>query len=273
MGHFTATIRQRIPEAGGAVTLLLETPEAPGYLAGQFLNIDPHGLPGLAPLAKELETLKGRKERPRAYSLASAPHEPLLAITVKEEPAGEYASLLSPYLIRTAREGDTLPCSGFNGLYVAPADLPPGARLIHLCAGSGLVPNYSIIKSLIQQRPDVRHLLIYANRSLHDALYLRDLTALESSGRLHVVHALSRDPAGDGNQHIHHGRVDGALLSAHQPQADDTWIFACGPSVPAHELRAARLKGEAPSPRFLETMRALLLEMGVRKERLRTEGW
>ena len=49
-----------------------------------------------------LEDQKGQREKPRAYSMASAPHERYLAITIKEEryESGEipYPPLLSPLL-------------------------------------------------------------------------------------------------------------------------------------------------------------------------------
>src|SRR5688572_4610328 len=55
------------------------------YQAGHFLTLDPHDFPELERFTAFLEDVKGKKESPRAYSLASAPHEKYLAITVKEE--------------------------------------------------------------------------------------------------------------------------------------------------------------------------------------------
>src|SRR6476659_5215139 len=55
------------------------------YKAGHFLTIDPHQFEALERFTAFLEDLKGKKEPVRAYSLASAPHEQYVAITVKEE--------------------------------------------------------------------------------------------------------------------------------------------------------------------------------------------
>ena len=55
------------------------------YVAGHFLTIDPHQFAELEHFTAYLEDVKDQKEKPRAYSLASAPHERLLAITIKEE--------------------------------------------------------------------------------------------------------------------------------------------------------------------------------------------
>jgi ferredoxin-NADP reductase len=275
MPQFQAVVRAVVVEAPGAVTLLLDPGERLEYRAGQFLSIDPFGIDATRGLAADLEARKGRKERPRAYSLASAPHEPLLAICPKAEPAGDYPSLLSPHLAHGVKVGDALPCSGFNGLYVLPDDLPAGAHVVHVCAGSGIVPNFAIIKDALHRGLDARHTLLYSNRTWADAIYRDALTELETRhpGRLRVVHALTRDHLAPDGREVHPGRIDEALLRAAVPDLANARFFACGPSVSAHELRAARLRGDTPAPRFLEHVRALLLSMGVDKRRLHTEGW
>jgi hypothetical protein len=45
------------------------------YKAGQFITIDPHQLPGLQRWAQFLEYQKGKKEKPRAYSLTLSPFQ------------------------------------------------------------------------------------------------------------------------------------------------------------------------------------------------------
>ena len=56
-----------------------------------------------------LEDLKGKKEPPRAYSMASSPHEKYLAVTVKEERyvtgLTQYPPLLSPLLVKRIPRG------------------------------------------------------------------------------------------------------------------------------------------------------------------------
>src|SRR5437899_1498857 len=52
------------------------------YLAGQFVSIDPHQFPELSELTAYMEHKKGRKEAIRAYSMASTPWEPYVAITI-----------------------------------------------------------------------------------------------------------------------------------------------------------------------------------------------
>src|SRR5216117_3615905 len=87
-----------ILETPDTVTLVMTGPEPFEYKAGQFCTIDPHQFAVMAGMTHFLEDLKKRKEPPRAYSMASAPHEPL-AITIKEElyesGATKYPPLLS----------------------------------------------------------------------------------------------------------------------------------------------------------------------------------
>ena len=93
--------------------------EALIYEAGHFLTIDPHQFAELKHFTAHLEDLKDQREKPRAYSLASAPHERLLAITVKEEPyiGGEtpYPPLISPLLAYHIPVGRRLIIKGFTG--------------------------------------------------------------------------------------------------------------------------------------------------------------
>src|SRR5262249_40352921 len=88
--------RHRHPGPGHRVTG--EGPRECG--AGQFCTIAPPQSADLAPGTSFLEHLKGKREPPRAYSLTSAPHERLVAITIKEEPyvpgTTKYPPLLSP---------------------------------------------------------------------------------------------------------------------------------------------------------------------------------
>lgn len=275
MPQFDAVVREVVHEAPSTVTLYLEAPVDNAYRAGQFINVDPHRLDATRALAAELQERKGKPERPRPYSLASAPHEPLLAITIKEEPAGEFPCLVSPHLVREVRVGDVLPCSGFNGLYVLPRDLPADAHVVHLCAGSGIVPNFAIIKDALHRGLPQRHTLLYGCRKWEEVIFRDELQALarEHPDSFEWTACLSRDPSAPAEVQVHHGRVDAALVQRQVTSLDDAWFFACGPSVPTYEKRAARARGETVQPRFLETIRAGLDALGVPKARINAEGW
>ena len=76
----------------------------------------------------------------RAYSIASAPGEPL-AITVERLEDGE----VSPYLTEELRPGDTIEVRGPIGGYFVWAP-PDGGPLMLLAGGSGVVPLRAILR-------------------------------------------------------------------------------------------------------------------------------
>src|SRR5215470_5032494 len=207
------------------------------YQAGHFLTIDPHEFPELERFTAYLEDVKGKKEPPRAYSLASAPHEKYLAITVKEERyvrgVTKYPPLLSPLLVRRLQKGRRLPITGFTGPYTLPADIESKTDTIyHICAGSGAVPNYSIIKYCLAERPKLKHVLVYSNKTWGDVIYGQHLNqlAVQYPDKLTVVHTLTREPnAAAIGPHVRGGRLSEALLKEFIPDPANACVYCCGP--------------------------------------------
>src|SRR5688500_14340951 len=104
MATFDTVVLESIVETRDTRTLVLDAGgERMPWRAGQWVSIDVHQFPGLGSFAGYLEQAKGRKEAPRAYSMCSAPHEPHLAITIKEEvfESGrtKYPPLISGFLV------------------------------------------------------------------------------------------------------------------------------------------------------------------------------
>ncbi len=103
-------VAEAVPETADTTTLVLFTGnDRLDYRAGHFLTIDPHQFEGLERFIAFLEDLKGKREPPRAYSMASSPHEKYLAVTVKEERyvtgLTRYPPLLSPLLVKRLARG------------------------------------------------------------------------------------------------------------------------------------------------------------------------
>src|SRR5262247_2649434 len=170
------------------------------YSAGHFLTIDPHQFEALERFTAFLEDLKGQREPPRAYSMCSAPHERYLAVTVKEERyisgMTKFPPLLSPMLVKRTVKGMRLVVTGFTGPYTLPADVTRETdHIVHVCAGSGSVPNFSMLKSALEHHPEVRHTFVYSNKTWRDVIFrdaLADLSA-KHPDRLKVIHTLTRE--------------------------------------------------------------------------------
>lgn len=246
------------------------------YRPGHFLTIDPHQFESLQRFTAFLEDLKGRREPPRAYSLASAPHEKFLSITVKEERyssgATKYPPLLSPLLVKGSMRGMRLVVTGFTGPYTLPDGVGDRTdHVVHVCAGSGIVPNFSILKHALREHPGLRHTLVYSNRTWQDVIFRDAIAALAAQhpDRLRVVHTLTRERREDVRQ----GRVDEALLREIIPDPSASLVYACGPAISAWDRKAAREGGPAASPRFLEAALAALCAIGVPEDRISKESY
>lgn len=277
-------VAQTIRETSDTTTLLFFTGnDHLEYQAGHFLTIDPHQFEGLERFIAYFEEIKGKREPPRAYSLSSAPNDDFLAITVKEErytsKVTRYPPLLSPLLVKQMERGMRLQITGFTGPYVLPEGIESRAdHLVHICAGSGIVPNYSILKHSLHQHPNLRHTLVYTNKTWDDAIFAPQLHELQRRhpDRLRVVHTLTREspeklsgPWGDART----GRINTALLREVVEDPGACVAFACGPGITPHEKAAARKTGAQPAPRFLETALASLKEIGLSEDQLEYESY
>lgn len=275
-------IAEIVRETHDTVTLVVFTGnDTLAYRAGHFLTIDPHQFPQLAGQLAYFEHVKGRREPTRAYSMSSAPHERQLAVTVKEElfEAGHtpYPPLLSPVLVHGLQTGQRLTVIGFTGPYVLPDDVEAQTdHLVHVCAGSGIVPNFSILKSALHEHPKLRHTLLYGNKTHNDIIFRSQLEALERAHpqQLRVVHALSREQeAGKHGSAYRAGRIDRALLEEFIEDRRTALVYACGPGITTFERKAARAQGVEPRPRFLESVIADLAAMKVEKNRINYESY
>lgn len=277
---FEVTVRSVRFESHDTATLTLDPHGKKDYLAGQYISIDAHQFKQLTPLITWLEAQKGRREPIRQYSLTSAPHEEAIEITIKEEVyvPGEtkYLPLLSNLLVHGLAPGQRFTVSGYSGPYVLPEDTDAFTDLIvHVTAGSGAVPNFSILKDALHRDVKARHVYVCSNRTREDILFAKEIEALRAAhpDRLTVVHTLTRDPAaGDAYRH---GRIDLPLLDRLIPEAsrETCVVYACGPAIHPWDRRAALEAGTTATPRFMETVLGVLHELGIQNKRIRRETY
>ncbi|MCP4205352.1 MAG: oxidoreductase [bacterium] len=275
-------VAEVIRETREASTLLLFTGnDRLEYKPGHFLTIDPHQFPALDRFIDYFEALKGRKEPPRAYSMCSAPHESHLAITVKEErfSAGvtAYPPLLSPLLVFRTPPGTRMVVTGFKGPYVLPPDIESKTdHLVHICAGSGAVPNLAIIKHALHHDMKLRHTMIYGNKTRQDIIYRKRLDDLVQAhpGKLEVIHALSREEDVERyGPSYRTGRVNEELIRASIPDPSAVVVYTCGPAVGKWDRELAKQAGEEPRSRFMETVLEALANLGITRDRIRRESY
>ena len=288
----TATGTRRIKQMEVMVAdVIVETPDTATlvfftgndrleYSAGHFLTIDPHQFEALERFTAFLEDLKGKREPPRAYSMSSAPHERQLAVTVKEERyvrgVTKFPPLLSPLLVKRTVRGMRLVVTGFTGPYTLPPDVAARTdRIVHICAGSGSVPNFAMLKYALSHYPTVRHTFIYSNKTWGDVIFRDALGELaeQHADRLQLVHTLTREDPPPGRSNVRRGRVDLSLLGEAIPDLSGCLVYVCGPGISQGDRKTAREQGVEPQPRFLETVVADLTRLGVPAANIKRESY
>ncbi len=271
-----------VRETKDSTTLYLSEDENnPEYKAGQFLTVDPHQFPALERWCLYLEKEKGRKEPVRAYSLASAPHEKYVSFTIKEDPyypdEDPYPPLLSPLLTFRIPVGTKMTVKGYTGSYIVNDEIASKATTIfHGCAGSGIVPNFSIIKDELHNGSSKKHILIFTNKTWNDIIYREELHSLKKKypDKLTIIHMITRENNPDLEQFgVRWGRPTIELLQEVIEDPSTTAAFICGPGISSYEKKAAKKKGLELVPKFLETMLKYVDEIGIPKEMIKKESW
>lgn len=278
----SGVVHDAIQETSDTFTLRIQVADQDRvYKAGQFISIDPHQFSELSEVVAYLEHKKGKKELVRAYSMASTPSEPYVAITTKPEryypEECEYPPLLSPLLASRALVGRPINFLGYTGAYVLPENVREQTdEIVHLVAGSGVVPNYAILKDelLLNKNPGVKHVMINVNKTIDDIIYLKDLERLRADfpDRFSLFHMLTREEnPGAHGAHFLKGRPSLDFVATKIRDPKTVLVYACGAAITRWQKRHAEAKGEEPTPRFLESITEIVNGLGIDRKRFRKE--
>ncbi len=131
------------------------------YQAGQYITVFFDG---------------GSRPEGKAYSLSSAPHQPLLSITVKR--VGEYSGRLCDL-----RLGDTFTCSAAYGDFSPVTDAP----LVCLAAGVGVAPVWSVIKHQLAANPSHAITLHYSATHAHTMPHRAAITKAVTGAQFYIT--------------------------------------------------------------------------------------
>jgi len=94
----------------------------------------------------------------RSYSLSSAPHEDLLAVTVKRQTNGE----ISRFMLTKLKVGDTLNAVEPAGRFTV-NDYQAEKDIFFFAGGSGITPVFSQIKYILQHHGNSKLTLVYSS--------------------------------------------------------------------------------------------------------------
>ncbi len=206
----TASVVELVEETASTKSIVLELPGWRGHRAGQHVDVR--------------LTAEDGYQAQRSYSIASAPEDRHLVLTVQRLEDGE----VSPYLVDVLQPGDDLELRGpIGGYFLWESAL--GGPLVLLAGGSGIVPLRAIVRHHEATGSQIPIRLLYSARSLAEVIYREELVRFAAGGDVDVAIALTRAwPEGWSG---HRGRVDAALLeqTAWSPQLRPL-VYVCGPN-------------------------------------------
>ena len=221
-----------VDETAHARSIVLELADWPGHRAGQHVDVR--------------LTAEDGYQAQRSYSIASAPEDDQLVLTVERLEDGE----VSPYLTDELRPGDELELRGpIGGYFVWEAST--GGPLLLVAGGSGVVPFRSMLRHRAAAVSTVPARLLYSARTLDDVIY-RDELAQLADDDVEVRFTLTR--AWPEGWQGYRRRIDRRLLEeVAWPREEQPLVYVCGPTP------------------FVELAAGTLVELGHDPGRIRTE--
>jgi ferredoxin-NADP reductase len=222
-----------IDETPTVRSIVLELPEWPGHRAGQHVDVR--------------LTAEDGYQAQRSYSIASAPDDGALMLTVERLEDGE----VSPYLVDELRPDDQLELRGpVGGYFVWEESM--GGPLSLIGGGSGVAPLRSMLRYHGAIQSDVQVRLLYSAPALEDVIYHDELTHIAARDEVDIRFTLTR--AWPEGWRGHRRRIDRELLEeVVLPAKDRPLVYVCGPTG------------------FVEVAASALVELGHEPSRIRTE--
>ena len=221
-------------ETKDSVSIFFEIPqelkEQYDYQAGQYLTLKVN--------------IDGTEAR-RAYSICTAPNEPLIAINVKRVKKGLVSNHINDHL----EEGDTIEVMQPEGKFTINQDPALKRTFYFFASGSGITPIMSLIKETLEKEPMTRCYLLYGNRNEEGIIFYSDLKTLQEkySGQLFVEHTLSKPlkqregglkglfSKGKESWSGMKGRVDAKRIDRffekYPRESSESHFFICGPGA------------------------------------------
>jgi ferredoxin-NADP reductase len=207
-----ASLVDKQPETPTTMTLAFATAAWPGHRAGQHVDVR--------------LTAEDGYQAERSYSIASAPEDEQLALTVERLDEGE----VSPYLVDEMQPGDVLELRGpIGGWFVW--DVADGGPLLLVGGGSGVVPLMAMLRHRARVGDTTPVRLLFSARSIDYVIYAGELHELAGRGdgfELRVALTRATPPDWDGYER----RVDRDMLAevAWSP-GERPRVYVCGPTA------------------------------------------
>jgi ferredoxin-NADP reductase len=228
-----------VPETPSVKTLRL-LPTSNGrllpftFVPGQFLNV---------------AFWIGGARMNRSYSISSSPTQrEYVDLTVRREPRGAVSRHIDDLL----KPGDKIEAGGPVGKFTF--DRTEADSIVLMSGGVGITPMMSITRYLTERSWPGDIFFIHTCRTPADFIFANEIATLERRNpKLHVAVTVSK-PEGTGWKG-HRGRITAEWLKEIVPDLASRRIHICGP------------------PSMMDGTKALLAELGVPPEQVKTEAF
>jgi ferredoxin-NADP reductase len=205
-----ATVSRTVPETASAKTIVFDVPDWPGHVAGQHVDVR--------------LTAEDGYQAQRSYSIASAPEDSGLSLTVERIDDGE----VSPYLADELQDGDEIELRGPIGGHFT-WRVQDGGPLLLIAGGSGLVPLMSMLRHRAARHSAIGATVLVSSRGTDDIIYREELARLGADGGVDLHHTLTRQAPPGWNGFTR--RVDREMLAEIGPGASARpRVYICGPT-------------------------------------------
>lgn len=185
----------------------------------------------------------------RSYSVSSSPtHREYVELTVRREPRGA----VSRHIVDLLRVGDLVEAGGPVGKFTFTGT--EADSIVLISGGVGITPMVSITRYLTERSWAGDIFFFYACRTPADFIFADEIAALQRRNpKLHVAVTMTRPEGTDWKGP--RGHLTKELLTQTVPELVSRRIHLCGP------------------PSMMDATKALLAELGVPSEQVKTEAF
>jgi ring-1,2-phenylacetyl-CoA epoxidase subunit PaaE len=179
-------------------------------------------------------TINGEDIR-RDYSICSSKNSGEVTVGVKAVENGTF----SVYANEELKAGDAIEVAEPNGRFVFEANEVKTRTIAAFAAGSGITPILSIAKTLLEDEPFSNFILVYGNKSIADAMFVKDLLELMSvyGNRFHVHFIYSQSQEADAL----FGRIEKStvnlIVKNKYKGVSIEKFYLCGPEQMIHTVK------------------------------------
>jgi len=224
-------IKNLYRETDSAVVIEFAVPteliETFSFIQGQYLTLK--------------QQIDGAEVR-RSYSICAGLDDEQLRVAIKHVDGGVFSTWANEQL----KAGDSLDVMPARGDFFTTIDPAHKKHYLCICAGSGITPVLSIIKTLLAREPDSTVTLLYGNQRTATMMFRHELAFLKNANlqRFHWINIFSREPQ---EVDLLSGHIDnrkgGALNQRLINIRGYDEFFLCGPEAMISEVSRG-LRGE-----------------------------